>query len=315
MRSLGRIFLASLLLLAFSLAAPAANVAGAPPRITVLVSHDGAQYRDALRGFQQALAQSGASDAAMDVHVLDGDGTKALPALQQARRDGAALVFAIGALATQAALAESREMPLVAGLILNADSLQRSGNAAGVVLDSPPEVQLDWIKRLLPEARTVGVLFNPLENRQRIEAAARAAQAKGLKLVAREVDTPEALPGALDSLAKRVDVLWGIVDPVVLSPETAQAVLLFSFRNGIPFIGLSSAWVKAGAIYALDWDYEDIGKQCAELAQKILKGAHAGNLPPVTPRKLSYSINLRTARHMKVGISESLVRGAAQVFE
>ena len=134
-------------------------------------------------------------------------------------------------------------------------------------------------------------------------------------MVAREVESPEALPEAMKSLAKRIDVLWGIVDAVVLSPETAQAVLLFSFRNDIPFVGLSAAWAKAGAIYALDWDYEDVGKQCGELALKVLNGARAGGIAPVFPRKLTYALNLKTVRHMKVRIPDSLVRGAVQVFD
>lgn len=96
---------------------------------------------------------------------------------------------------------------------------------------------------------------------------------------------------------------------------TAQAVLLFSFRNDIPFVGLSAARVKAGAIYALDWDYEDVGKQCGELAPKILNGARAGGIAPVSPRKLTYALNLKTARHMRAQIPDSLVRGAVQVFD
>lgn len=314
MGRLARILFAALLLGAAA-AATAGAATAARPRIVVLASHEGAPYRDALRGFQQALEQGGLGDASIDVRTFQGDSAKARQAVQQVRREGTTVLVTLGAVTTQAALAEGSEIPLVAGMILSADTLQRSGNATGVVLDLPAEVQLEWMQRIVPESKAVGVLYNPRENRQRVEAAERAARARGLRLVAREVETPEALPEALNSLAKRVDVLWGIVDPIVLSPETAQAVLLFSFRNRIPFVGLSAAWVKAGATYALDWDYEDVGRQCAELTLKILKGARAGAIAPVFPRKLTYSLNLKAVRHMKLEISESLVHGAAQVFE
>lgn len=289
--------------------------AGAPPRVVVVVSHDAAPYREALNGFQQTLARDGPRGASIDVQFLHGDAGKLPAVLQQARREGTDLFFTMGALATQDILAHSRDTPVVAGMVLSADALRGSENATGVVLDLPMDVQVEWMKRLLPESRTVGVLYNPRENRTRIEAAERAARARGLKMIAREVESPEALPEAMNSLAKRIDVLWGIVDTVVLSPETAQAVLLFSFRNDIPFVGLSAAWAKAGAIYALDWDYEDVGQQCGELAVKILNGARAGGIAPVFPRKLTYALNLKTVRHMRVRIPDSLVRGAAQVFD
>ena len=109
-------------------------------------------------------------------------------------------------------------------------------------------------------------------------------------------------------------MLWGLTDQLVLSPQTAQAILLFSFRNRIPFTGLSKSWVKAGALYALDRDYADIGAQCGEMALQILRGASTSSLPPARPRKLKYVVNLRTADRMKLKIPESLVDGADQVF-
>jgi putative ABC transport system substrate-binding protein len=292
--------------------APAAD--SARPRIAVLVSHDAAPYRDAMKGFQQALVQRGV-DAALDVVALQGDGRKVAVAMQKAKHDGAALVFTIGMVATQAALAENSDLPVVAGLILNADVLARATNATGVMLEMPLDLQFEWMQRLLPTHKTVGVLYNPAENRKRVEEAGRAARSKGLRLLAHEVDTPHALPAALDAVAKEADMLWAIADTVVVSPETAKSLLVASFRNRIPFIGLSGAWVKAGALFALDWDYEDVGAQCGEAAVKVLKGARAGSIGAMPARRVTYALNLKTAREMRIVLSEPLIQGAAQVFE
>jgi putative ABC transport system substrate-binding protein len=137
----------------------------------------------------------------------------------------------------------------------------------------------------------------------------------GLTLFAQAIETPRDIPGALNRLAGAVDVLWGLADHVVLSPETAQPLLLFSLRNRIPFVGLSASWAKAGALYALDRDYGDLGAQCGELAMAILDGRPPESLPPASPRKVVYAINLKTARHMKITLPDGLVRGAAEVFE
>ncbi len=72
--------------------------------------------------------------------------------------------------------------------------------------------------------------------------------------------------------------------------------------------------VKAGALYSLDWDFQDLGMQCGEMAVKILRGNY-----PVSraeyPRKLKYSINLKTASQMKVTIPEKVLLGSDQVFK
>jgi putative tryptophan/tyrosine transport system substrate-binding protein len=99
-----------------------------------------------------------------------------------------------------------------------------------------------------------------------------------------------------------------------MSVNTAQEVLLASFRNKVPLIGLSDNWVKSGAFYALSWDYEDLGRQCAVLAQKLLNGAPVSTVPPEQPRKVTYSINAKIAEHMNMEIPEGILKNAKMVF-
>lgn len=305
------------LLAGLALAAPgtaAAAPAKGEVRIAVLVSQDAPPYQEALAGFRSYLDQSGIR-AQIDVHALHGDGAAAAHALEQVRRSGAHLLLALGSLGTQAAARGARDLPIVAGLVLNADDLGRSPNVTGVVLEFPVETELRFLQRFLPGQRNVGVLFNPAENQARIDSAVRVAGAMGLHLHARKVESPKDLPDALDSLNKRADVLWGVADPIVLNPQTVKPVLLFSLRNRIPFVGLSATWVKAGALYALDRDYGDIGRQCGELAVKVLQGAAPSSLPPVPPRKVVYSVNLKTARLLKLDIQSPVLQAAQAVIE
>ena len=110
-------------------------------------------------------------------------------------------------------------------------------------------------------------------------------------------------------------MLWGVTDPMVFNPETAKSLLVFSFRHQIPLIGHSTPWVKAGALYALDRDYADIGVQCAEMAEKILAGRSPSTMPPVPPRKIRYTLNRKTAEQMKLDLPERVFRDAAEVVE
>ncbi len=301
-----------------AVACVAGGAEGAPAvrnaRIAVIVSHDDAPYKDALAGFQKSVERSGVKSS-FQVHSLQGDAGRARAALEEVRQRGADVVFAIGALAAQTAARGLPGIPIVAGLVLNADDLAGAGNATGVFLDLPPETEFAWLKRILPDQKNVGVLYSPARSQRRVDAAAQAAKAVGLTLHVRGVGSPSEIPDALESLGRRADVLWGIPDPDVINPQTAKPILLFSFRNRIPFVGLSRSWVRAGALYALDRDYADIGEQCGQMALKILQSAPVSAVSPEPARKVVYAVNLRTARHMKLNIPEAIVRGAAEVID
>jgi len=287
--------------------------AHAADRIALLISSDDAPYKEAVAGFNEYLNKQGMQPT-YELINLAGDAAKAGAAIQKIRLGGFSLVFALGSLATDAVAREISDTPIVAGLVLRPESLRKSANLTGVSIEFPLELQFAWIQKMVPQAKTIGVVYSPEENGKKIEAAAKAAQKMGLKLETQEVRTPQEVPDVLDRLSKRAQVLWGLPDAVALSMQVAKPILLFSLQNSIPFAAPSSMWVKAGALYSLDCDYKDVGAQCGEMAVRVLRGASPGAIPPSSPRTVNYSLNMNTARQMKLSIPDDIVRGAKQTF-
>lgn len=281
--------------------------------VVVVTSRDDGPYERVVTGVQETFGRRSKSTRLL-VHSLKTGREDAMAALRDARLSGDAPLITVGSVATRAALEAPGDMPVVACMIVDGKGLRRAKNATGVMLEFPLETQLKWIRKFVPRSHAIGVLYNPAENRERIATAKRIAKRLGLRLVAREIHRPQDLPAALDNLAREADILLGVTDQMVLSRQTAQALLLFSFRNRMPFSGLSSSWVKAGALYALERDYEDIGAQCAEMAVDILRGRQASTMTPAKPRKVVYTLNLKTAEHLKLRLPPELVDGAAEVF-
>lgn len=282
-------------------------------RIAVMLSNDSAPYRETLTGFQEHISKQNLQSEYY-IYNLNADTKAAEKAVQEIKKNRVSLILTIGTIATESAINSIKDVPIVAGLVLKADKLNDTKNATGVILEFPLETQFKMMKRFIPEIKTVGVVYNPGENKDLIKTASKVAQDMGLRLDAQEVNTPQQLPYALERLVNSADVLWGVADKLVLTSETAKHILLFSYQNRIPFIGLSTPWVQAGALYSLDRDYTDIGIQCGELAIKILQGSRAGAIPAVLPRKIVYSLNLKAARHMKVHMSDTIIKGAYQVY-
>jgi putative ABC transport system substrate-binding protein len=222
------------------------------------------------------------------------------------------LIFALGTDATVLAKQNTKSIPIVTTLVLK-NELFNAGTT-GVSLAYPLSTQIQWLKKIFPNQSKVAVLFNPVENTKAVQALKKIVEQNGLELIAIPVETPKQLPDALEQLAKNIELLFAIPDDVSMSPKTAKEVLLSSFRNRVPLIGLSDQWVKAGALYALSWDYDDLGQQCALQSQKILNGMSILQVAPETPRKLTYTINTKIAEHMNIEMSDSLLKNAKTLF-
>lgn len=270
--------------------------------ILVLQSHDSAPYRQTVQGFSAALTQRGLQ-ANIETRTVGGAGESGIDSRPGGQEPQ--LLFALGTPATRAILAGGQSVPIVAGLLLDSEDLRGKPRLTGVGLDFPPALQWRWLRRLLPDVRHIAVIYDPHRGLSTFEALQQLARADGVELVPAPAATPEDLPRLLKELPAQLDALWAVDGVAAFNAVAVRELLLYSFRNRTPLIGLSEQWVKAGAIYALDWDYADLGAQAAELAWNILaNGAAPASLPPQSPRKVRVVYNGRTLEHMKLSLPE-----------
>jgi putative ABC transport system substrate-binding protein len=288
---------------------PSAAAEGGKPRIVALVSAPSPVYEEVIRGFRETLADSG-RPARVDTVVLSDDHAATKRRLRQAD-----IVFALGSRALREAVGAGTGHPVIASMVMRKEELQGGdGGVTGVFLQHPLATQFRHLKTFLPDARRIAVMYSPGENRDFVDRAAAEGAAAGFELVTHEVRSPGDIPRALKDISRNADALWGIPDRTVLNTNTAKEILLFSFRNRIPFVGLSPNWVKSGALYALGWDYRDIGAQCAAMAAAVLRGQQAGTIPPEAPRKVTYTVNRRTGERMKLKLPQKVLGKASVVY-
>jgi putative ABC transport system substrate-binding protein len=201
--------------------------------------------------------------------------------------------------------------PLASGFVRSMNS--SGNNLTGASLDIPIRAQFEALRSVLPSVRKVGVLYNPQETESVVQQARETAREMGLELVAVAVDSEEKVPEALGALGKSVDALWSVADSTIFSSGSMQFILLHTLRNKIPFMGLSPSFVKAGALLALDADYQEVGAQCGALAVKILAGEAPTALPVATPQKATLHVNLKTAEVIGLKIPADRLKGAVVV--
>lgn len=266
--------------------------------ILILQSHDSQPYRQMLAGFLGSLDSNGLAVRYSATVLSAGDNQNIQQLLENQQPK---LIFALGTPAARAALDSDQRIPVVSGLVLGASSLLQKPNATSVGLDFPPATQWLWMRRLLPEVRRIAVLFDPAHGSQLFDALLQQANGEKIQLIATPVNQQEELPALLQQMPAQLDAIWALDGVAAFNATSVRELLLYSFRNRTPLIGLSEQWVKAGALYALDWDYADLGSQAAELALAILvMGKTVKELPMQWPRKVRPVFNSKTAEHMKL---------------
>jgi ABC-type uncharacterized transport system substrate-binding protein len=209
------------------------------------------------------------------------------------------LVLAVG----DAALAASRKVGKVPVLGLLALSLGLakgpSGSVSGVGVLPAPERYLDLCRTL--GVRRVGVIHDPARTGHYLKRARLAAKQSGIELVVREVRAARETPARLEELKGAVDALWMLPDATAVTPETLESWFLFSLQQKVPVVTFSEQYLPRGAAVSLDVDRADLGRQAAELAHSLLKGA-AGRSAAADARKVTVHTNVSVARNLGIDL-------------
>jgi putative ABC transport system substrate-binding protein len=285
-----------------------------------MISQSNDAHSMALESFRQAIG--GSERSAVFTYNLGGQQEAGIQIAREIQRSGSDLVLAMGTMAALAAKKEIKGIPIVFCVVLNPVSSGLvenmklpGGNITGASLDIPLETQFQYIELVVPKLKSIGVIYNVEETGILVREATRVAERMKLSLITKAVSSEREVPNALGSLLNRVDALWSVADGTVFGPQSTQYILLNTLRTGTPFMGLSPSFVKAGALMALSCDYEDVGKQAAEVANRILDGENPGDVPVAVPRKVSLCINLRTADHIGLRVSEDVIKLADEVIK
>lgn len=232
------------------------------------------------------------------------------------------LVLAISTPSSQSAAAAMSDIPIVFTAVtdpllarLVGDLEAPGGNITGVV-DAPPlEAQLQLIRDMLPEARRLGVLYNPGE-------ANSVSQAEKLEALAPELDfqlvevtasrTSEVM-GAARSLAGRVDVIYVPVDNTVVS--ALESVLRVGYDADIPVFTGDTSSVERGALASLGFSYYDMGRQTGGLIARILEGEDPGDIPVGSVEKLELVLNRGAAARFGYEIPDTFLEQAVEIID
>lgn len=280
-------------------AAPVARASAAP--IVVLGDGRVPQYAEALGAARAVL-----SDAPL-VDPGDGAAGQALA--------GARVVLAVGQKAVQVAQASAPSSLVVYCMVLRG-AVRPSPNVTGVRLEVAPLAALRALAQLAPSVRRVGVVYDPRISNAYLKEAAPAASALGLSLVARPVRDPGEVRAALGELTSRVDALWLMPDPRLVSAELLPDILAQQSEHHVAVIGFLDNLTEAGALASVAPDYAKAGKLAAEMARDLAQRPVAAGapLPVAASGPGALTINAKTAQQLGLHPPPAVLQGARRIY-
>jgi putative ABC transport system substrate-binding protein len=281
-------------------------------RVAVVKSLDLPQYNSAYQGFINALTSAGHEPVPTTL-TLSNDGEVGAP-LRDLVGTHPDLILALGTRAAREVSSLEKTIPIIYSMVLNApgsdgeeSGLTAQSNLTGASLNIPLYVQLDHIRSLFPTARKVGIISDPSRTKDIVDSATAIAAVHDIKVCVQWVNGESDIPNAIRAITDSIDVLWMIPDQTVITPRSSRFIIFELIKAGVPIMGLSSAYVKAGAVIALDCDYEDIGRQAGELAVRILAGQSPSTLAETHPRMFTLALNGKVREHLRLDLDEAAV--------
>lgn len=244
--------------------------------ICQLVQHDALDA--ATQGFQDALTEKLGDNVKFDLQNAAGDSATCATITTQFVNDGVDLIMANATPALQSAMAATADIPIVATSVTDfatalaiSDWTGTSGiNVTGTADLAPLAEQAQMVKELVPDAKTVGILYCSAEANSKYQADVITEEFAALGIDVKEytvADTNE-IASVVTKACDEVDVIYIPTDNTIAS--ATAAVNEIATPANIPIVAGEEGICKGCGVATLSISYYSIGYEAGMMAYEIL---------------------------------------------
>ena len=239
--------------------------------------------------------------------------------------DNMDLICAIATPSAQSAYnaAMDKDIPVVYTAVTDpvaAELADKDGNPVGNVTGTsdtlPVEEQLKMIREMMPDAKTIGILYTTSEANS-VSALATyesLVDKYGFTLETKGISQTSEIALATDDLLTKVDCITNLTDNTVVA--SLPTILEKANEKGIPVFGSEIEQVKIGCLAAEGIDYIQLGKQTGKIAAQILKGEKkASEIPYEIISEPGFYVNTKVAENLGIEVPSDLADSAVESFD
>jgi putative ABC transport system substrate-binding protein len=202
--------------------------------------------------------------------------------------------------------------PVASGLV---NSFSRpGGNITGVFSRQSELVgkRLELLKEALPGLSHVAVFWDSYSQRQ-FDELQQAARSLGVQIQSIELRAPYDFKAAFrGAKQKKAGALIVLFSPVFYR-ERAQIAAL-ALEAGLPTMNQEESWVAAGGFISYGPTIASTYGRAAYFVDRLLKGAKPGDLPVEQATVFKLTVNLKTAKALRLTVPDAIVLRADEVI-
>lgn len=230
------------------------------------------------------------------------------------------MIYTIATLSTQAAKKATERTnipvlftavtdPVFSQIVKSLDEID--ANVTGVTDKVESAEILKFAKEIKEDTKVIGIIYNTGESNSEVQVDEVKASAKDLGMTVETVGitTINDIPQAVNTLAKKVDVLYIISDNMVASG--IQLVANLAIEKKLLTLSSIESQASDGILMANGLSYYELGRQSALMAKKILvDGSDIANINVESPSGLKKIVNVKTMEALGLTKDNKAFEGA-----
>lgn len=284
--------------------------------VVQLVEH--AALDAAYQGFVEGLDELGykvGENLEIDYQNAQGEQANCQTIATKLVNDQSDLILAIATPAAQAVANTTKDIPVLITAVtdpadakLVASNELPGGNITGTSDLTPVKEQINLIKDLVPEAKTIGMLYCSSEanSKLQVEMAKEEATALNMESIEATVSSSNEIQQVVQSLVGRVDAIYIPTDNMLAAGMATVAQV--AGPAGIPVIAGEEGMVKSGGLATYGINYYNLGKLTAKQAAAILgEGKNPAEMPIEYLSDCDFVVNEEMAKQINLEIPQSLL--------
>jgi len=287
------------------------------PKVGIIQLAEHAALDAASEGFIAALKDNGYVDGeniTIDLQNAQGEQANLSTISDRFISEKVDLILAVATPAAQAVAGKTSTIPILGTAITDyvearlAQSNEEPGlNVSGTTDMNPIKEQIELLVKLVPDAKTVGVIYNSSEDNSILQARIARENIENLGLNYEEVTVSSTndVQQATQSLVEKCDAIYIPTDNTL---ATAMPVVHgVVVKSKTPVICGEESMVRAGGLATIGINYYDLGYQTGLMAIEILENeADISKMPIESATKFDFAINGDVAEEIGLTIPEDL---------
>ena len=236
----------------------------------------------AYKGFVDGLKEAGYEDGKniiIDYQNAQGEQANCITIGQKFINDKSDLILAIATPAAQAIANMTKDIPILITAVtdpadskLVADNNAPGGNVTGTSDLTPVEAQIELLKEIIPNVKTVGLLYCSSEQNSvfQINIAKKKLDAMGIKYIDIAISNLNEIQQVIQNVIGKVEAIYTPTDNMIANGMATVALMTEPAK--LPVICGEGGMTMLGGTVTYGINYYELGKLTSTQAVSILKG-------------------------------------------